>query len=192
MINHEEPEAPFGLHAGKDNSLTYGVGLILGYLGHLSDKDGVSRPVIRGINCGSPLSPLMGALYLRRLDETMEKEGVFYARYMDDWVVMTNSRWALRRAVRRCNRVLDTLKVEKHPFKTFIGRIAHGFDFLGYRIEAALGSGGGALAWPTLRNHLDKVTRLYEQGADAVRIGDYVRHWWRWGEVWDGVKVLNV
>ena len=61
----------------------------------------------------------------------MERESVFYARYMDDWVVMTNSQWVLKRAVRRCNRVLKALKVEKHPFKAFIGRISHDFDILG-------------------------------------------------------------
>jgi len=130
----------------------------------------------------------MGALYLRRLDEAMEKEDVFYARYMDDWIVMTNSRWALKRAIRHCNRVLEALKVEKHPFKTFIGRVSHDFDFLGYRIESALGL-GVSLAWPTLRNPLDKVTQLYEQGADAVRIGGYVRLWWRW--VKGGVDVCE-
>jgi len=105
---------------------------------------------------------------------------------MDDWVVMTKTRWALRRTVRRYNRVLEDLKVVKHPFKTFIGRVAHGFDFLGYRIETALWP-VVSLAWPTVRNHLDKLTRLYEQGADAVRIGDYGRHWWR--RVKGGVEV---
>jgi hypothetical protein len=24
------------------------------------------------------------------------------------------------------------------------------------------------------------MNRLYEQGADAIRIGDYVRRWWTW------------
>jgi RNA-directed DNA polymerase len=41
----------------------------------------------------------------------------------------------LRTAVRKMNRVLDTLKMTKHPFKTYIGRLrTTGFDFLGYRI----------------------------------------------------------
>jgi len=33
------------------------------------------------------------------------------------------------------NQTLNELKVEKHPDKTFIGRIAKGFDFLGYSFE---------------------------------------------------------
>ena len=41
---------------------------------------------------GCPLSPLMGALYLKRLDERMERTGLFYARFMDDWVVLAPRR----------------------------------------------------------------------------------------------------
>jgi len=33
------------------------------------------------------------------------------------------------------NQTLNELKVEKHPDKTFIGRIAKGFDFLGYSLS---------------------------------------------------------
>ena len=76
---------------------------------------------------GCPLSPLMAALYLKTLDEVMdrmqEKLGVYYTRFMDDWVVMTDSRHKLRRVVKTVNQVLNKLKVEKHPDKTYIGRI---------------------------------------------------------------------
>ena len=39
---------------------------------------------------------------------------------------------APRRAVGMVNRVRGSLRLEKHPDKTFIGRIEPGFDFLGY------------------------------------------------------------
>ena len=67
------------------------------------------------------------------------------------------------------------LKVEKHPDKTFIGRIAKGFDFLGYSFEPK----GLSLAPKTLANFLKRIAQLYEQGADVRRIGQYVRNWWR-------------
>ena len=62
---------------------------------------------------------------------------------------------------------LNELKVEKHPDKTFIGRIAKGFDFLGYSFEPK----GLSIAPKTLANFLDRMTQLYEQGADHRRIG---------------------
>ena len=55
---------------------------------------------------------------------------------MDDWVILAKTRWALRRVVQQVNTILDHLKLEKHPDKTFIGRIDRGFDFLGYRFVA--------------------------------------------------------
>lgn len=95
----------------------------------------------RGISQGGSLSPLLGAIYLTPLDEAMAAlPGIFYRRYMDDWVILAKSRWALRRAVRRMNEVLTMLDLRQHPDKTWIGRIAPGeandsqektFDFLG-------------------------------------------------------------
>ncbi len=32
----------------------------------------------------------------------------------------------------------------------------------------------------TLKHFALRVSRLYEQGADIVRIREYVRHWYRW------------
>ena len=74
------------------------------------------------------------------------------------------------------NQTLNELKVEKHPDKTFIGRIAKGFDFLGYSFEPK----GLSIAPKTLANFLERKTQLYEQGADVRRIGQYVRNWWQW------------
>jgi len=49
-----------------------------------------------GISRSSPLSPLLGALYLKPMDDAVAKLDVEYVRYMDDWVVIAPSRWRLR------------------------------------------------------------------------------------------------
>jgi len=100
--------------------------------------DGFYRDVKQGISLGCPLSPLMGALYLKQLDDRMEKTGLFYARFMDDWIVIAPSRWKLRAAVRIVNKTLNILRIEKHPDKTFIGRVERGFNFLGYFMKPGL------------------------------------------------------
>ena len=53
----------------------------------------------------------------------MERLDLPYVRYMDDWVILAKTRWALRRVVQQVNTILDNLKLEKHPDKTFIGRV---------------------------------------------------------------------
>ena len=78
--------------------------------------------------------------------------------------------------------------MEKHPDKTFIGRIAKGFDFLGYSFEPK----GLSIAPKTLANFLERKTQLYEQGADVRRIGQYVRNWWRWVRAGVEISVVSL
>jgi len=69
------------------------------------------------------------------------------------------TRWQLRGAAEMVNQRLAALGLEKHPDKTFIGRIERGFDFLGYRFRLA----GLTLAKQTIANLIEKASRLYEQ-----------------------------
>jgi hypothetical protein len=50
------------------------------------------------IPIGTPM-PLMGALMLKSLDK-MIPPGCAYARYMDDWVILTRSRHQLRQLIK--------------------------------------------------------------------------------------------
>jgi hypothetical protein len=97
---------------------------------------------------------------------------------MEYWVVLSPTRWKLRKAIKKANQVLVQLKVEKHPGKTFIGKLDRCFDFLGYRFGPWC-SRGLAVAQKTIENHVARIYRLYEQGADEERIGKYIRHWLR-------------
>ena len=47
-------------------------------------------------------------------------------------MVLAPTRRKLRKAITAVNEVMAQLRVLQHPEKTFIGRIARGFDFLGY------------------------------------------------------------
>jgi len=60
----------------------------------------------------------------------------------------------------------------------------------GYRF---LPSGTAGAATQTVERCIERMNPLYEQGADAVRIGKYVRRWWQWvrsgvGECCDAAK----
>ncbi|MEH2000890.1 MAG: reverse transcriptase/maturase family protein [Nostoc sp.] len=150
--------------------------LIRGYLRRFVDDGGEYEDITKGISLGCPLSPLMGALFLKPLDDRMAQLGLFYTRFMDDWVILAPTRWMLRGAIKVVHQTMRELRLSLHPDKTFIGSIARGFDFLGYWF-APLGLG---VAPKTVERFVERVSRLYEQGADFCRIGEYVRRWWRW------------
>ncbi|MCT7981354.1 hypothetical protein [Laspinema olomoucense] len=93
------------------------------------------------------------------------------------------------KAIKAVNPVMADLRVEKPPDKTFIGRRSRGFDFLGYSFSPS----GLGVALKTVERCLEKVSRLYDQGASVGRIGEYLGRWWQWvrGGV-DGVLTKRV
>jgi retron-type reverse transcriptase len=66
--------------------------LIRGYLRRVVADGGVYEEISQGISLGCPLSPLMGALFLKPLDDLMGRMGLFYVRFMDDWVILAPTR----------------------------------------------------------------------------------------------------
>ncbi len=113
---------------------------------------------------------------------------------MDDILVLAPSRWKIGKAVEAVHGILGgmlgSLGLEKHPDKTFIGRIERGFDFLGYHF----GPEGLCLAAKTIENFVEPAIRLYEQEPGEVeasaRFGSYVRLWVRWTRA--GLAVANI
>ncbi len=149
--------------------------------------DGFYSDVKRGISLGCPLSPLMGALYMKQLDDCMERTGLFYARYMDDCVVIAPTRWKLRSAVKIVNETLNVLKVEQHPDKTYIGRVERGLNFLGYFLKPGI----LRVSRGTFERFTERISRLYEQAAVLERIEEYVKHWFKWVRTGIGVWINN-
>jgi len=147
--------------------------LIWLYLKRTIDIGGKCIRVHKGIGRGCSLSPLMGALYLKPLDDRMEALDVFYTRFMDDWVILAKKRWQLRNAIKIMNETLNELRLKTHPDKTSMGKIEKGFNFLGYHIS----SSGISIAQKSFGKFKETIDRLYEQGADAIRIGQYINRW---------------
>jgi hypothetical protein len=153
---------------------------IIGYIWQVLNRcvewGGLYQDIKKGIPRGSSLSPLLGAFYLMELDRKMEKLDVKYFRYMDDILILTPTRWKLKKAIRVLNQTFNELRLEQHPDKTLIGRVERGFDFLGYHFERE----GLSVAVITIERFKERITRLYEQGANINRIGQYVLKWVQW------------
>jgi len=154
--------------------------LIGQYLTRVAERGGLYWEHRCGIALGCPLIPLIGAFFLYKLDVALEKLGLFFCRYMDDILVLAPTRWKLRKAVTVVNQVLASLGLEKHPDKTFIGRIEKGFEFLGYHF----GPEGLRVATKTLENFVARAYQLYEherkEPTGSSTLGVYVQRWIRW------------
>jgi len=57
-----------------------------------------------------------------------------------------------------------------------IGRTERGFDYLGYFLKPD----ELTVSDKTVKRFANRIVRLYEQGADSVRIGQYVVKWQQW------------
>ncbi len=146
-----------------------------------------------GITRGSALSPLLGAIVLHTLDKAMESlPNTYYARYMDDWVVLCHTRTQLRKIVKLTHAIMKQLKLSLHPDKTYIGKIEKGFAFLGYQL-----SNNSLTIHPdTLQKHRAQLQQRYAQGAKSNALADYAHRFTRWcragvrgAPLWDDDKM---
>lgn len=153
------------------------------YLHYSVESGGEFHTPERGIPRGCALSPLMGAFHLWAVDNHFSRQpGIYYARYMDDFVILTKTRWQLRRQVASLNRFFNDYGFRQHPDKTFIGRTAKGFDWMGAQLGA---SGVTGVAPRALANHWAKVRRLYEQTwlsrtTRSAKVSSYRARWIIW------------
>jgi hypothetical protein len=152
------------------------ISLIAQSLNRVETYGGEYYNIEQGISIGSPLSPLLGAIALKPLDDAMEKCPVLYVRYVDDWCLLAKTKYKLRRAIKKMHRVLEQLQLKTHPDKTFIGRREKGFSFLGYQ----LGTNELKIAEASIKNYQAKRLQLQEQQAPHQRLVDYSRRWLRW------------
>jgi len=90
---------------------------------------------------GAVLSPLLANLYLHPLDLLMEQSGYRMVRYAEDFVILCASEAEAEAALRQVTAWVTANGLTLHPDKTKLSdsrQPGQGFDFLGYRFEAAM------------------------------------------------------
>jgi hypothetical protein len=89
----------------------------------------------KGLPIGNLTSQFFANVYLNELDQFVKHrlKAKYYYRYVDDFTILNDSPQILNDQYEKINKFLsEELKLELHPFKKQIGRIAHGVDFVGY------------------------------------------------------------
>ncbi len=144
----------------------------------------VSEMVV-GIAQGSPLSPLLGNLYLADVDLALLADYPQTIRYCDDLIVLAPSEAEAQVANDRLAALLEPLGLNLNQDKTRICRAEDGFVFLGYHFGAA-GRGPAVKAVEALGCRLEQLAGAAEtdlKALDAVYrgwtnyFGDHPESW---------------
>lgn len=84
---------------------------------------------------GGIISPLLCNIALHEMDTRLEKDGVAWIRYADDFVLLCETRGQAERALAVAAEAIAPLGLELHPDKTRIVHLDDGFDFLGWHYK---------------------------------------------------------
>lgn len=88
----------------------------------------------RGLPQGMVLSPFLCNLYLHGLDCALERKGIPFVRFADDFVLLAKTEKDAARALREAGRCLKKMKLALHPDKTRVIRANSRHRFLGQRL----------------------------------------------------------
>lgn len=124
-INHDILKATFA-RLFKDPDLLWLIGEIID-----------STPGDTGIPIGNYLSQWSGNIYLSRLDHWLKevKHVKYYFRYMDDMIILCDSKETLHQLRKDISEYLETnLKLELKSNWQVFPTLVRGIDFLGYRV----------------------------------------------------------
>jgi RNA-directed DNA polymerase len=120
--------------------------------------DAQLQPSIEGTMQGGPLSPILANILLDDFDKELERRGLHFVRYADDFLVFTKTREAARRVFDSVERYLTRkLKLVVNRQKSSL-RSTNGVEFLGFRFE---GYGGQIRVSPkNIRKFKDRVREI--------------------------------
>ena len=132
----------------------------------------------KGVPQGSPLSPLLSNIMLHELDKELEKQGLRYVRYADDFSVYVKSKRTARKVGNSVYLFLkNRLKLPINREKSGIRRPVQ-FGLLGYRFVPTYTKGETGTyqlvvsekGWKSLKRDLKIVTRKTTPGTFDERI----------------------
>lgn len=94
--------------------------------------EGVKQPTDEGTPQGGPLSPMLSNILLDNLDKELERRGLKFVRYADDFQIFVKSSRSAQRVFASVSRYLtDALKLVVNEEKSRV-RLAQGCEFLGF------------------------------------------------------------
>ena len=132
----------------------------------------------KGVPQGSPLSPLLSNIMLHELDKEMEKKGLCYVRYADDFSIYTKSQSEARQVGNSIYLFLkNKLKLPINREKSGVRKPVN-FEILGYKFVPVYKKGVKGQyqltvsdkSWKSLKRSLKAITKKTTPSSLAERI----------------------
>jgi RNA-directed DNA polymerase len=132
----------------------------------------------KGVPQGSPLSPVLSNVMLHELDKELEKQGLKYVRYADDFSIYTRSNSTARKTGNNVFLFLkNKLKLPINGGKSGIRKPVQ-FEILGYRFVPVYQKGTKGKyqlvvsnkSWDKLKQNIKAITRKTTPSSIAERI----------------------
>lgn len=126
------------------------------------------RQTETGTPQGGIVSPLLANIFLHALDERLERQGITWVRYADDFLLLCETRTEAEAAMEVVRRILEEMGLSLSPEKSRIAHLEEGFDYVGWHYK-------GRQRWPrkksvkALRLKLrEKTQRLRPGSMEAI------------------------
>jgi RNA-directed DNA polymerase len=121
----------------------------------------------KGIPQGSPLSPLLSNIMLNELDKEMERQGLRYVRYADDFSIYCKSNWQARKTGNQIflylkNKLKLPINREKSGIRKPVNFTILGFGFVPTYVKGEKGKYQMVVSeksWKTLKQKIKTITR---------------------------------
>ena len=158
---------------------------------------GLVSPTEEGTPQGGPLSPLLSNIVLDELDKELERRGLHFVRYADDFVIYVRSKRAGERVMESVSRfVTRRLRLQVNVVKSALGR-PWDRKFLGFCFTNSRTNPLVRVHWKTIQRFRQKVRELTgrSRGRSLQRvIGElmrYFRGWWQYFGIAESVNRLR-
>lgn len=142
----------------------------------------------KGVPQGSPLSPLLSNIMLHELDKEMERQGLRYVRYADDFSIYTKSQSQSRKVGNSIYLFLkNKLKLPINREKSGIRKPVQ-FSILGFKFVPTYEKGergkyqlvASEKSWKTLKQNLKTITRKTTPKTFGERVKQLKEVWRGW------------
>lgn len=121
----------------------------------------------KGVPQGSPLSPLLSNIMLNELDKEMERQGLRYVRYADDFSIYCKSNWQARKIGNQIvsflkNKLKLPINREKSGIRRPVNFTILGFGFVPTYVKGEKGKYQLVVSdksWESLKQKIKAITR---------------------------------